>query len=155
MIPCALSKPEYRLLAELTDGRRVVEAGALLGGSTVHIARFAASVISIDKHEGYSVPTWRQYRSNLQRFGAYNVKPIKADCLLALPGAPAELAFLDLTGGRSLSYAAVRAVHPSVRLVAVHDFGRQGCDVPDRIPGWRPFRRADTLLVFERDKCVY
>lgn len=150
MIPCALSNPERRLLAELADGRVVVEAGALLGGSTVHLAQSAAWVVSIDRHEGYTGDTWAQYRTNLLRHSAYNVRPIRGCCLHILPAVPADVAFIDLTGERALTTGAILALHPSIPLVAVHDFGRQNCDVPERVPGWRPYRRVDTLLVMER-----
>lgn len=128
----------------------MVEAGALLGGSTVHLAKVASSVVSIDKHEGYSAPTYRQYRSNLTRYGAYNVVPIIGDALSALPLFSGDVAFVDLTGERALTTNAILSLHKDISLVAVHDYGRPHCDIPSVVRGWRVWRRADTLLVLER-----
>jgi hypothetical protein len=68
VIQTALSNSECTLLRRIAAGRRVVEAGALLGFSTVLLASVAASVVSIDRHEDYGPSTWRPYRSNLVRF---------------------------------------------------------------------------------------
>lgn len=132
-------------------GRRVVEAGALLGGSTVTLAAVAAHVTSIDRHVGYSGPTLRPYLANLARCGvAGRVTPHVGDAADWLAVTPADVAFIDLTGTYDVTLAALRAVRAPV--VLVHDVGRVRCDgVAAAIAavGGRILEHVDTLAVVE------
>ena len=149
-VPTALSRVESAALHRLTHGKRVVEAGALLGYSTLVIASGAVEVISIDRHDGYSGSTWNRYRSNLLRFAPGNVNAIKGDCLLELPHHSVEVAFLDLTGERDLTLAALNALHPIVGLTLIHDVNRVHCDgvmEAIRASRWQLIEAVDTLGV--------
>lgn len=149
--PTAMSAPEARLLQRYADGRRVVEAGALLGYSTIRLAQVAARVVSIDRHEGYSAPTYRRFRSNIERAGvSRRVTPVVGDAVALLPQHAADLAFIDLTGQLALTAAAMKAAQ--ARLVAVHDLGRAYCQVDEAIvaAGFRVVEAVDTLAVCER-----
>lgn len=123
-VPCALSGRERAALRRWCRNRRVVEAGALLGGSTIEIARAATSLVSIDRHEGYSAPTYRQFRSNLDR-ARVTVRAVVGDAVVELPRFAADAAFIDLTGEYALTLAAIRAT--TAPLVLVHDLGRVRC----------------------------
>lgn len=153
-VPSSLSDAETRRLQRLVDGRRVVEAGALLGYSALAMARTAARVVSIDRHDGYGPSTWAPYRSNLARFGDGQViRPVRGEALLELPRVSADVAFLDLTGDERTTAAALRALHPSIQFVAVHDFDRNGCRGVARALAsstWRVVELVDTLAVAQR-----
>lgn len=148
MIPCALSARERAALRRWTQHKIVAEAGALLGGSTVELARAARHVISIDRHEGYTLPTYRQFRANLDRYGAYNVTPIQGDALSILPSVEAEVAFIDLTGSYNVTLAALQAT--TAPLALVHDLGRPRCGGVEqaiRDVGGHVLEHVDTLAV--------
>lgn len=151
-VPCALSPREHTALATLARGRRVVEAGALLGGSTITLASTARHVISIDRHSGYSGETWRRYRSNLGRAGvASRVNAWRGEVLALLPLAPADVAFVDLTGDYALTLAAFRATLAPI--LAVHDCERAYCPGVARAiadSGFTPFGQIDTLALLAK-----
>lgn len=129
----------------------MVEAGALLGFSTIKLSHVAASVVSIDKHEGYTTSTYRRFMSNIERFGdRYRVQPIVGDAVDRLQAIDADVAFIDLTGQFDLTRSAMRAVRPD--LVLVHDVGRAHCQVDAAIvaAGFRVVEAVDTLALCER-----
>lgn len=150
-IPCALSPRERAVLQRWARWRRVVEAGALLGGSTVTLASVAAHVTSIDRHEGYSGPTLRPYLANLDRYGVRpRVRPLVGDATALLPSVEADVGFLDLTGTYAVTLAALRALRAPVALV--HDVGRPHChgvEAAILTVGGRPLAHVDTLVVVE------
>lgn len=150
--PSALSARETRLLQHYAHQRRVVEAGALLGYSTIMLARVAARVVSIDKHEGYTTPTLRRYMTNLERASVLpRVTPIVGDAIELLPRHAADLAFIDLTGERELTLAALLAVRAPI--VGVHDVTRSRCrGVCDaiRIAGYSSLAHVDTLAILRK-----
>src|SRR5688572_3274291 len=65
-IPTAISHAEGRKLREFARDQNMVEAGALLGFSTLLMAETARHVISIDRHSNYGPPTLRTFLSNIQ-----------------------------------------------------------------------------------------
>lgn len=149
-IPTALSPREVRALQEFTRGMKVVEAGALLGFSTLTLAEVAHSVISIDKHEGYGPSTWRAYRSNIE--GAGNVIPIKGDAIALIKHLHADRYFLDLDGTFHTTRAVLDAIPASVP-VAVHDFRRVNCEGVERACldlGFDICKVVDTLAIVRR-----
>lgn len=152
MIRTALSDGEARALARLADGRRVVEAGALLGASAVVLGSTAASVVSIDKHEGYGPSTLRAYRSNLDRYALRrNVRPIVGDVVDHLPLVPADVAFIDLTGEYALTRVALEST--TARVIALHDLCRVHCDGVERAikdTGLQIVEHIDSLAVCVR-----
>lgn len=126
-IPTAVSAPEARALREFSRGMRVIECGALLGYSTLLLAEQAASVVSIDRHEGYGPSTLAPYLSNIASHRNV-VVPVVADCRQVLPFLTGDRYFLDLDGTYETTRAALTAIRDSRVLVAVHDFRRQSCE---------------------------
>jgi hypothetical protein len=124
-IPTALSPREVDCLQAFCRTMRVVEAGALLGYSTLAIAAVAHSVISIDRHRGYGPTTWGAYRSNIE--GIPNIIPVRADAARVLGAFTADRYFLDLDGTLPTMRAVLDAIPYHVP-VAVHDCCRSGCD---------------------------
>lgn len=127
-IPTALTRREDLLLQKYARDRRVVEAGALLGHSTIQLAQTARTVVSIDRHSGYRYwpnDTFRMFLRNLEVMGiARRVTPIVGDFSL-LSRYPADFAFIDLCGTRRNTHAAILATR--ARFIGVHDFERQSC----------------------------
>lgn len=134
-IPSALTSAEAEALEELADDRFVLEAGALLGFSTVVLARVAAHVVSVDPHDGYPShapsPTLQMFRENLERFGvASRVTPIIDTFDMVVPFLTADyfdLVFFDLTGEYEDTIRAMKSVEPwltsGLVVLAVHDCG--------------------------------
>lgn len=151
-VPSALSPAEVRVLQQLARDRKVVEAGALLGYSTIKLAEVARSVVSIDKHCGYTGPTYRRYMSNLERAGVGGkVAAIVGDATSHLSAYAGDLAFIDLTCTYEVTRAAVLATRTP--FVAIHDFERVSCGGVGRLVaelGWPVVERADTLIVLAR-----
>lgn len=150
-VKSCMSDAETRALQLLVDGRRSVEAGALLGYSALAMAKTASRVVSVDRHHGYGPSTFRPYMSNLIRFGDMNrIRPVVGDALELLPEVEADVAFIDLTGQEDLTARALSALHPSVRAVAVHDFGRSSCRGVERALArspWYIVNVVDTLAI--------
>jgi hypothetical protein len=148
-IPCALSLRERTEMVRWARGKRVVEAGALLGGSTVTLASVAASVISIDRHVGYTGPTLRTFMANLYHAGVASKVDVRVgDAIALLPNAPADIAFIDLTGTFDVTLKALQAVRAPI--VMIHDTERQRCGgVAQAIKamGGRALAQVDTLAV--------
>lgn len=146
-----MTEAETRLLQRVTRDKHVVEAGALLGYSTIRIAEVARKVVSIDRHEGYTTDTYRRYRSNLQRARVRDrVAVVRAEAVPAIKAAVGDVGFVDLTGQFELTRDALRAMQP--RLVLVHDVGRAHCRVDDAIgaAGFRVVEAVDTLALCVR-----
>jgi predicted O-methyltransferase YrrM len=135
-IESSLSETEGRTLAELANGKIVLELGAWLGRSTVCMAQTAAKLYSVDWHRGDThaglTPTLGAYLQNLQRYGLFDqVIPIVGrfeDVLPALRYAHFDGIFLD----GCHNYAAVTSdIDQAQRLlapggwVAFHDYGVQ------------------------------
>lgn len=131
-IPSAVTKEEQEFLTDLARGQFVYEAGALLGASTVALARTASFVVSVDPHDGYPrrdpSPTWARFAHNLRRAGVDSrVQSIRAKFQDAQPDAAYGLAFADLTGEYDLTAEFLRRTS-HLPMVAVHDYQRTGCD---------------------------
>lgn len=148
-IPTALSRNEVRALQSFTEGLRVVECGALLGFSTLTIADVAASVVSVDRHEGYGPSTLSAFLSNIE--GRANIIPVQADCIKLLPYLNADRYFIDLDGTYETSLAVLNAVRHGT--LAIHDFNRQRCDGVQKAvfdSGWHIDYVVDTLAFLNR-----
>jgi hypothetical protein len=153
-IPTALSMREVGVLQSYARGREVVEAGALLGFSTVHMAKVAKRVVSIDRHTGYDrLPndTYRAFRRNLE---VYNVQarvlPVVGDCSL-LAEHDGDFGFIDLDGTCSTTLRAIGQCR--CPFIGVHDYARQNCrGVADAVElaGLRVRERTDSLIILER-----
>lgn len=159
-IPTALTQREVSLLQSVAAGKAVYEAGALLGASTVALARTARRVVSVDPHSGYPVyaprPTWDTYLRNVQYAGVGDRVDVVRDVFQRHPPQGCQFAFADLTGdyhitAEFLAYCQMA----NVPLIAIHDFERGGCSgcteaVNEYVRryGCR-VTRADSLVVLE------
>jgi len=154
-IPSALSLREDAALRRWSKDRRVVEAGALLGHSTVEIGRVARSLISIDRHTGYDNQpnnTLRQYMRNLEvAFLNIAVLAIVGDAVTELPKYSADFVFIDLCGTHAVTLAAIQAARAP--FVGVHDYQRQNCKgVGSAIEaiGFPVIERTDSLVILRK-----
>jgi len=132
-IPTALTKAESIALEMLAIDNRVLEVGALLGYSTVVMARVACQVVSVDPHQGYPErdpkPTLDEYLNNLERYGVIEkVVPVIGTIEKAgefLDPEMFSLVFLDLTGRYEDTFQAmmnINCLHGG-GVLAVHDCG--------------------------------
>jgi len=159
-IPNAFTAAELELLRQVAAGARVVEAGALLGFSTVTIAEVAREVVSIDPHQGYPAAaprsTWEQFSANLREYGVVDrVTAIRGSAEDWLPAMRADLAFFDLTGEYDVTAACLNRA-PHVPRVAMHDYQRADCAGATRAVEefisrrGRAVTRAGTLIVIDQ-----
>lgn len=115
-IPTALTPNEAATLARIAEGKQVIELGALLGFSTITLAKAAKRVFSIDPHEGYPVDNPRstvmQFFANLERYGVTDkVVPIISKYELIVDSLPeADVAFIDLMGYYNQTWDALNSV---------------------------------------------
>lgn len=148
-VPTAISQREADCLARHARDKRVVEAGALLGASTITLARTAVHVVSIDRHMGYTGDTWAAYLSNLDRAGVrLRVTAIRGEAIAQLPKHDADMAFIDLTGEYGLTLSAINAT--TAPLIAIHDYQRVRCEGVARAiktAGLRLVEVVDSLAV--------
>ncbi len=158
-IPTALTKAELEMLWHLAADKLVYEAGSLLGASTIALAQTAKIVVAVDPHDGYPrkdpSPTWELFDRNLRMHGVRGkVQPIRATLADAPPKAAYGLAFADLTGEYDITMDFLMAAR-HVKWVAVHDYGRAGCEGATRaVDQWlktfkRRVTRVDTLIILE------
>jgi hypothetical protein len=145
-IPTSLSAREANCLHRWAHNKRVIEVGALLGYSTIQLSGVAASVISIDRHEGYTGPTLKPYLFNIWQYGRANVLPVVGDALTELPKFWGDFGFIDLTGQKELTSAALKAIRCPI--VGIHDFTRTNCEgVAEAIKGMDVLEVSDTLVI--------
>jgi Methyltransferase domain len=134
-IPTALTRAESEAIEELANDCFVLEAGALLGYSTVVMARVAAHVVSVDPHDDYPAadprPTFDQYQDNIERFDVeFRVTTVLTTLDKALPFLIPDyfdFVFLDLSGEYEDTIRAMRGVEHwltgGLVALAVHDCG--------------------------------
>src|SRR3990167_1887021 len=150
--PTSLSKREASLLQFHARGRTVVEAGSLLGGSTIYLAEVASRVFSIDRHLSYTVPTLRRFKSNLLRAGIADKVDVIVECALsALPRYPADFGFIDLTGQYRITKLALEAIQAPI--VGVHDVGRAYCSGVSeaiKMTNFEVIEQVDTLAILRK-----
>jgi hypothetical protein len=157
-IPTALSLPETEMLRSMAAFRNVVEAGTLLGYSTVVMAKVARKVTSIDRHTGYDklpYDTWREYLNNLERFNvAKNVTSVKGPYEL-LSEYQADFTFIDLDGTFDTTFGAI--LRCSSPWIGIHDYDRNGCkgvaqaiDVAAACGAVKIVTQKDTLMILRK-----
>lgn len=135
-IPTAVTEAEALKLAELAQGKRVLEMGAHLGFSTVVLARAAKELHSVDWHRGELFAgdgdSLAKFRENLRSHGVEDrviVHIGRFDAVLpTLPPCSFDLIFID--GNHSYE-----SVHQDISLalpllasggvLALHDYGRE------------------------------
>lgn len=165
-IPTALTKKESEALTRISEGKLVLELGALLGYSTITLANSAKRVFSVDPHEGYPVDNPRStllpFFNNLERYGVIDkVVPIISKYELIVDSLPeVDVAFIDLMGYYNQTLDALMAAPVKMGgWYAVHDYQRKhpfDCSgatqaVNDFVRMWEyNTEQVDTLLLIER-----
>jgi len=153
-IPTAVSRREGLALQHWAKDKNVVEAGSLLGYSTIQLAQTANFVVSIDHHKGYQFwhnATYRQFRRNLEVAGvAQRVAAVMGDYSL-LKHYPADFVFIDLDGTYKTTLSAIQVAQSEY--IGVHDYGRTFCrGVAEAVEnsGCLVAERVDSLIVLQR-----
>lgn len=153
-IPTAVSTRESTVLRRYAGHNLVVEAGGLLGYSTIQLARTARNVVSIDRHTGYDHwrnDTLRQFQRNLDVCGvSARVQVVVGDARL-LSQYPADFSFIDLCGTYKTTLAAILAARSP--FIGVHDFERTSCrgvGLAVEDSGYEVIERADSLIILKR-----
>lgn len=155
-IPTSISRDELNLLQAVCMGRRVYEAGALLGASTCHIAQVAKHLTSVDPHEGYPRhnprPTWESYCRNI---APYTNIEAHRDVFQNVLRANLDVAWADLTGRRDVMLNFIQQFQ-TTPILAIHDYGRSACGDASDVVDWFIRRTGckafcvGTLIVLER-----
>lgn len=144
-IPTALSAREASALSRHAEGKVVVEAGALLGFSTIHLAKTAKQVTSIDRHTGYDYwrnDTLKEFCRNLEVAGVSGrVNTVVGDFSL-IATYPADFAFIDLDGTYRTTLRAIALA--GADRIGIHDYDRQSC------PGVAQAVKDSGLAILER-----
>lgn len=150
-IPSAVSLREAKALQRYSKDRYCIEAGSLLGFSTVVMGRVAKQVLAIDRHTGYDKLPNDTYRLFLRNLDVYNVTktviPVLGD-FRALSRWRADFAFIDLDGEHNTTLEAIQRARAPI--VGVHDYGRQNCKGVEsavRACGYQVMERVDSLVV--------
>ncbi len=123
-----LHAEEGKALANLSQGKRVLEIGSYCGLSTICIARTAQSVTAVDYFDGRATPvpdgTFPEFMSNCQRHGV-DSKITLVHPEAVIPGPDYDFIFID----GDHSYEAVKSdiakVLPVLKpggLIAFHDY---------------------------------
>jgi len=158
-IPCALQELERNALAGAAAGHSyVLEVGALLGGSTVLLAKNAHHVVSVDPHEGYPEhnpqPTYQTFIDNLYAYGVRDKVTVITSRVqdVILTGARRfGLIFIDATGKYKDTQEILEHVAPWLEpwgTLAVHDYGRPDWPgVRVAVDEWRRFNPWYSLVV--------
>jgi predicted O-methyltransferase YrrM len=157
-IPTALTPRETAALQHLAAGKRVVEAGSLLGYSTVAMGQVARQVVAIDPHDGYPIwqprPTLEVFERNIREHGVgERVTAIVGFGEDHLPLYAADVAFLDLTGHYDVTLRCIEGARAPI--ICCHDYMRGGChgatEAVDYFArrGGHTVRTVDTLAVIE------
>lgn len=155
-IPTAISPREASFMEALARNKIVVEFGALLGFSTVVLAKAASWLVSVDRHKDYSGPTYKAFMSNLERYRVTNVDVYVGDCLdyASKRGwwrtMDPDICFIDLTGKYALTKMMLESIPTD--LAMVHDLDRPNCQVGEAIrdAGWEIVGQVDTLALARR-----
>lgn len=156
-IPTALSEREARRLQHYALGAQVVEAGALLGFSTIAMAEVAQSVVSIDHHRGYfgNKYSLALFLRNIDVCNvAHKVTTVVADAsALRWHSENTDFAFIDLDGKKSTTLRAIQMCQASI--IAVHDYARLNCGgvaAAVTASSLEVIERADSLIVLRNGR---
>lgn len=142
-----MKKKECEKLADLAQGKRVLEIGACLGCSTISLASTAEHVVSIDWHRGdtqtqgwggphrdYPSFSAFQYLDNLIRYGVLEkVSAVVADCNSIGPLLADEsfdVAFIDGDHRFDAVRRNIELFLPKIRPGGVIIFHDYGVDMP-------------------------
>lgn len=168
-VETSLTRAEALALAELADGKTVLELGAWLGHSTICIGQTARQLVSIDWHHGDphagDEPTFGAYYLNLHRYGlAKRVVSIIGRFEQAMPllaDRAFGFAFLDGFHSYEQVKADIELLRPKLAAdatVAFHDYGIEASSRGGGAFGvtqavqetfGQPTRVINTLAIFE------
>jgi predicted O-methyltransferase YrrM len=153
-IPSAVTKAECRRLAELAQGRRVLEVGSFLGRSTIALASTAEVVHSVDFHPPHpplDIPdsTLPAFMANIERYGVrHNIVVhvgLSQDILPALRVGWFDLVFIDGEHQREPVERDIADVLPHLKdgaMLAFHDYGVPGVQ---HAGGWDDFHVTEVV----------
>lgn len=157
-IPSALTHRETALLQSMAFDRHVLEAGALLGYSTVALAQVAKHVTSYDPHMGYPAarpsPTWNIFNHNITCHGvSEQITAHRMSFEECLDFSSYDMAFADMTGRYAITSKFLELTS-HIPIVGIHDYERNNCHgatnaVNDYILSHKLTRieRVDTLII--------
>ena len=160
-IPTALTTVELAKLSEFAAGRDVLELGAQWGASTIHLARVARRVVSVDWHKGDPDAGWEwtgaQYLQNLHDARVLDriipiVGPFDEVLRWLLPDRAFDLAFLDGAHDAQSVAQDLRqlVLYCDVDRILVHDYGRFGVAAGITSAGFDVVGQWDTLVEVKR-----
>lgn len=152
--PGWLSDAEADCLAQLADGKTVLELGAWLGRSTVTLASTAAHVVSVDWHKGDEDAgfgdTLPGYWETVRNLDTVTMVVGRFEHIVPLFVPVFGLAFVD---GCHAEDAAVRdarlAIAVTRGVVTFHDYDQPAVQAAVKEVGLVPVSIIDTLAVCE------
>jgi len=154
----AMTENEVRALAELAEGRDVIELGAQYGGSTIALATSAKSVHSCDWHQGdehagyrdtlheyfYNIASFRNIVSHIGRFEEILPKMRRHAFSMALIDGQHDS--FSVTTDFGLVKPLLDPLAPGGAIVAFHDYGRFGVkEAVDSL--FKKIELVDTLAI--------
>lgn len=125
-----LRREEGKALWRLAEGKRVLEVGSYCGCSTICLAQSAASVLSVDPHDGRGTPapmqTFTQFQNNVERYGLSDRVEAHIGTLADdLPATDFDLIFIDGRHDAESVREDIRLALPRLApggLLAFHDY---------------------------------
>lgn len=162
-IPSAVTERECRRLAELAEGRPVLEVGTYLGRSTIALASTAEVVHTVDFHPPDHLTrevesTLPAFLHNLDRYELRHKVVVhfgfSQETLPALREEWFDLAFIDGQHQREPVEEDIGLVLPhlaNTAILAFHDYGRAGVHTAE---GWDDFHVTEVVDEFARRRGV-
>jgi predicted O-methyltransferase YrrM len=162
-IPTALSVVELAVLAEFAEGRDVLELGAQWGASTIHLARVARRVVSVDWHRGDPDAGWEwtgaQYLQNLHDAKVLDriipiVGPFDDVLRWLLADRDFDLVFLDGAHDAESVERDLRNIllYLDAGRILCHDYGRFGVAEGIEAAGFEVVNQWETLAEVKRGR---
>jgi predicted O-methyltransferase YrrM len=145
-IGSSVTYAECEKLAELAEGKLVLEVGSWLGRSTIALASVATKVIAVDWHHGdfYAgvQDTEQEFRANLARYGICTELVAEQGCVGSAEVVVAKIeevwqtippgfdvVFIDADHSEESAAEHYRIAHELVKpdgVIVFHDYGRFG-----------------------------
>ena len=149
-----LSPVEAATLEKLAEGKRVLELGALLGRSTVCMARTAKLVVSVDRHTGATeighTNTLIEYWNNVR--GVPNIIPIVGDfgdVAQLLNGQQFDMIFVDGSHDYKSVQCDLKIAQSFGGQIVAHDWDNFAVTPAATDAGFRPTSVVESLAILE------